>query len=163
MKTPLLSDLLVFWDAPNRSGGYSSDTSRSTGRGTFSPIPGSCPSSFTFKSVLPTHYTESDGQLTTLPPSFSETLPGFYCDIRYDFCIYLTRMHDMKVTSMHARWKRKAVYRKTFEYRPRSRPSRQAPFPPCSKTTSKGPITRFCSNIQPSSPFVNSLRTLVSQ
>ena len=162
VKTPLVSELLVFWDAPNRLGGYGSEKSGSSRD--FAPMPGSCPSIFTFKAVLPTHYTESDGELTPLPPSFSDTLPGFHCDIRYEFCVYLTRVHDMRVKpmSVHAKWKRRTVTKHSFIYRPRSRPSRQAPFPPSSKVSSKGPITRFCSNVQPSSPFADSLRTLVS-
>ena len=95
VRTRLLSELLVFWDAPNKLGGYGNGKSGSTGG--FSLVTGGCPASFTFKSVLPTHYTESDGERTPLPPSFASALPGFQCDIRYEFRIRITRVYDVKV------------------------------------------------------------------
>lgn len=158
--TCVLSELLVFWDAPNRLGGYG-NTSAS---GEFAPVPGSCPYSFTFKTTLPTQYTEEpDGEAYPLPPSFDETLdgiPGFRCVVRYAISVRVTRVRDMRVKSLRAQWKRKTVLRTPVVYRPKTRPSQAGPFPVNSKPNA-GPVTRFDAMIESGSLFIEPIRTMV--
>ncbi|KAL5519882.1 hypothetical protein ACEPAG_1542 [Sanghuangporus baumii] len=157
--TPVLSELLVYWDAPNRLGGYGSGHAS----GSFAPQPGSCPHSFAFNATLPTHYTEEDGSACPLPPSFAETLPGipgFHCNVRYEINIALTRVRDMKVKTLRAQWRRNTVFRVPIEYRPRTRPSQPAPFP-TNSDPNKGPITRFMATLDSNTPSVKPLKAVL--
>ncbi|KAH8114419.1 hypothetical protein DFH11DRAFT_214760 [Phellopilus nigrolimitatus] len=161
-QTAILSEMLLFWDDLDRSAGNGGGPSFLSSSSTSTS--GRCPPSFSFKTSLPTHYTEADGERTPLPPSFSEDLlgvPGFKSDVSYSISVHVTQVRDVQLKPLTARWKRHTILRTPFEYRPRSCPSQAPPFPSNSKKSTSSPVTRFASIIASNSPFVEPVKTVL--
>lgn len=180
-KTIVLSEQLVYWDAPTRlrgtrrqqkqqqhQGHLRSDTRSTSPSPVFSLTASEhCPASLSFKSTLPSHFVDEHGERTPLPPSFSEGLtavPGFRVGVNYAIFVTVTRLREQRSNfSVPWRSKTKAVLLKApVEYLPRTRPSMAPPFPSSSNLMVRTPVTRFTGSMESHSPQTQPVRTHVS-
>ncbi|KAI5118803.1 hypothetical protein M0805_005145 [Coniferiporia weirii] len=160
VQTAVLSELLVYWDSSDRFAEHDGKLSSAL----TSPPTGTCPAKFSFKTVLPTHYTEIDGKPTPLPPSFCEALPGipgFRSRVSYTISVIVTRVRDMKFKPLAALWKKKVVLRMPFAYRPQTCPPVSTPFETRKSERMASLPLRFYSAINQTSPFAESVKTVL--
>ncbi|KAI5120945.1 hypothetical protein M0805_001650 [Coniferiporia weirii] len=159
IRTVVLSELLVYWDCPD----HPMHDDRPGSASSSSPSLRCCPSDLNFRAVLPTHFTEIGGRLAQLPPSFSEVSTGFQeftSEVTYSIRVVVTRVRDVGLKSLAARWKKDTVVSIPFEYRPRTRPA-PSPLSKKEKRSTKLPGARFQASIRPNSPSEEPVKTLL--
>ena len=153
-KTTILSKVLAFWDMSDRA-----KTTEGIARsGSAATALTCCPRTLSFKTVLPSCFTDSDGAQAPLPPSMSDSLaamPGFYGEVSYNITVVVTASLDSKIFKLSPRKKNIHVVLSTpFRYAPKCCPSPLSPFPPNVRKTDTMPVTQFVWTVESRSPEV---------